>query len=309
MTTANRDDVERFRRLDAAFRLGDLDALRAELGDDPGFPDVIAHPAIGACLTYAIYHAPLELIAQLLDIGADPNWPADDGFPPLIAALTCSEQAPGTTPRDDVHEIVQLLLAHGADTAQRGVNDYTPLHLAAAHGDLPVVETLLAHGADADAMTRIDDYEKPLEVAVAAGHASVVDRLRPLTHGLDWEAAANSGDLAALKRLAHAGENIDRKDRFGQTALMHAARHGRIEIVEWLIAHGADLDHTAKYHLTALMQAVINAHPEVARLLVGAGADTSITGSGAPGFSGRNAADLAEERGDRRLAAFIRSHL
>lgn len=308
VATAGREDVERFRRLDHAFRQGDFVALRDELTDDAGFPNVIAHPAIGACLTYAIYHAPLQLIAQLLEAGADPNWPSDDGFPPLIATLTCSQPAPGTTVRDDVHQILGLLLTAGADVDQRGVNDYTPLHLAAAQGDLATVDLLLAHGADADAMTRIDDYEKPVEIAAAAGHAAVVERLAPLTHGLDWEAAANAGDLAELKRLARRGENIDRKDRFGQTALMNAARHGRIEVVEWLIAHGADLDHTAKYHLSALMLAVINAHADVARLLVNAGADTSITGSGAPGFSARTAADLAKERGDDRLAEFIRLH-
>jgi uncharacterized protein len=308
VASISRDSVERFRRLDDAFRRGDFDMLQTALGHQAGFPNVIAHPAIGACLTYAIYHAPLPLIDTLLEAGADPNWPSDDGFPPLIAALSCSQRAPGTTTRDDVHAIVQMLLTHGADVEQRGVNDYTPLHLAAAQGDLEAVEMLLAHGADANVSTRIDDYEKPLEVAHAAGHAAVVDRLRPLTHGLDWEAAVNAGDLAAMKRLARDGEDVDRKDRFGQTALMTAARHGRMEIVEWLIARGAELDHTAKYHLSALMLAVINAHSDVARLLVNAGADTSITGSGAPGFSARNAADLAEERGDHRLAEFIRLH-
>ena len=78
--------------LDAAFLKGDLETLRRELGSLEGFPNVIAHPAIGPCLTYAIYHSPIEMVAALLDSGADPNAPPNDGFPPLIAALTCADQ-------------------------------------------------------------------------------------------------------------------------------------------------------------------------------------------------------------------------
>ena len=37
-----------------------------------------------------------------------------------------------------------MLLAAGADVGQRGVNDYTPLHLAAGQGDLGAVDILLA---------------------------------------------------------------------------------------------------------------------------------------------------------------------
>jgi len=44
----------------------------------------------------------------------------------------------------------------------------------------------------------------------------------------------------------------------------------------------------------------------VARTLVKAGADTELVGSGAPGFEGKTAADLAEDRGERRLAADLR---
>ena len=88
---------------------------------------------------------------------------------------------------------------------------------------------------------------------------------------------------------------------------MRAAHAGHVDAVEWLIGHGADLDHTSKFHLSALMLAVIAGHPQCARALVAAGADTTITGTGAPGFHGKTAADLATERGDKRLAAYISS--
>ena len=125
-------DADRFGVLDAAFRTGDLETLRRELGSLEGFPNVIAHRAIGPCLTYAIYHSPIEMVAALLESGADPNAPANDGFPPLIAALTCAIPTAGAKARTDVSQLVELLLTHGADVGQRGINDYTPLHLAAA---------------------------------------------------------------------------------------------------------------------------------------------------------------------------------
>ena len=54
------------------------------------------------------------------------------------------------------------------------------------------------------------------------------------------------------------------------------------------------------------MLAVIGSHDEIAQMLVRAGADTSIKGTGAPGFAGKTAADLAEETGATKLAADIR---
>ena len=164
---------------------------------------------------------------------------------------------------------------------------------------------LLEHNADPNSVTRIDDIETPVEAASRAGHDAVVERLRPLTLRLDWEQAFTTGHTSELARLVREGHDIDSQDGYSQTALMRSAHAGQLHSVTWLIANGADLDHTAKFHLSALMLAVIGGHDRVARALVEAGADTTITGTGAPGFQGKTAADLAEDRGDMRLAAFI----
>src|SRR6476469_9074672 len=111
-----------FRRIDEAFRKGDLDGLRAAVDDPAVIPNGRMPITIGSCLVYAIYHSPLPFIRTLLEMGADPNAPSDDGFPPLIAALSCTRAAPGAAPRGDVEDIVRLLLAFGADPQQRGIN-------------------------------------------------------------------------------------------------------------------------------------------------------------------------------------------
>ena len=103
-----------------AFKRGNLEELKEALGNPPGFPDCSGPSTIGYVLEYAIYHSPLECIRAILELGADPDYDDHEGFPSLIAALSCSERA-------DRQEILDLLLGHGADIQQRGLNDYTPL--------------------------------------------------------------------------------------------------------------------------------------------------------------------------------------
>ena len=157
--------------IDEAYKRGDLDALKAALGDPPDFPNSRGPSAVGEIiLEYAIYHSPLDFIDRLLDLGADPNYGDHAGFPSLIAALSSG--------RTDTGEIVEALLGYGADIEGRGVNGYTPLHYAAAGNDVKAVELLLARGADAAAKTSVDDFNTPLEEAASLGSADAAAVLR-----------------------------------------------------------------------------------------------------------------------------------
>jgi uncharacterized protein len=118
-------ESKKFRRIDAAFRSGDLAELRAAVDDPTNVPNGLMPSTIGPCLVYAIYHSPFPFIRTLLAIGAEPNPAVDDGFPPLIAALLCARPHTGSPGRNDTLEIIRLLLTFNADPNQRGVNDYT----------------------------------------------------------------------------------------------------------------------------------------------------------------------------------------
>ena len=54
--------------------------------------------------------------------------------------------------------------------------------------------------------------------------------------------AAHMGDLQATRSLLQAGAKTDLRDDAGQTALMHAAWGGHVQIVRLLVEHGADKD-------------------------------------------------------------------
>ncbi len=116
-----------------------------------------------------------------------------------------------------------------------------------------------------------------------------------------WENAVTRGDVEAARRLMQEGEDVNARDRHGQTALMLAAHRGHRALLDLLIESGADLNVTAKYHLSALMLAIVAGHAEIARRLAQAGADRDIRGTGAPGFAGKTAHDLAVERGMEEL--------
>jgi uncharacterized protein len=159
-----------------AYRRGDLEGLRSALGDPPDFPNCRGPEGVGGIvLEYAIYHSPLAFVRTLLELGADPNYQDHAGFPSLIAALSSA--------RPDRCQVIELLLASGARIQEQGVNDWTPLHYAAATDDVEAIRLLLAHGADPDARTRIDDYATPLEEAEILGRAAAARLLRKLAPG------------------------------------------------------------------------------------------------------------------------------
>jgi ankyrin repeat protein len=160
-------EEKRLQRIDAAFAAGDLTALRAAAGNPPDFPNNPMPLSVGPILVYAIYWSPLRFIEELLALGADPNAHDNDGFPPLIAALCKTHPQPGSRARTDVVDVMARLLDAGADPNQRGINDWTALHVAVHETNVDALRLLLARGADRELRTRIDDCDTPLEMARA----------------------------------------------------------------------------------------------------------------------------------------------
>ncbi len=120
---------------------------------------------------------------------------------------------------------------------------WTLLHLAAHAGQGPVVEFLLAHGADVNTPAKNDLHSTPLLWAVMAGQTEIVALL--LAHGANVNTpnaagatplhkAAIHGDSQLVWLLLHHGAHADARNSGGQTPLIHAQYHGHTAIIAML---------------------------------------------------------------------------
>jgi uncharacterized protein len=86
----------------------------------------------------------------------------------------------------------------------------------------------------------------------------------------------NCANLAT--QLLDQGASIDARDRLGARPLSHAARSGRLEMVDLLLARGAPIDARDLDGATALYYAAERGHNLVAQRLIERGADVKLTG-------------------------------
>ena len=159
-------------RIHNAFKENDFEQLSSLLGHKHEFPNVQLE-GFGHLLEYAIYHSSLGFIEKMLEAGAEADYEDHAGFPSIIAALSSE--------REEKEDIIDLLLRYGADINQRGINDWTPLHWAAANDDVKLIEYLFEQGADPTLRTGVDDKATPLEEAEILGSKASVKVLKELT--------------------------------------------------------------------------------------------------------------------------------
>src|SRR5258708_15846840 len=99
--------------------------------------------------------------------------------------------------------MVELLVRHGADIHQRLTDGRTAHTLAALHGNVPVAEWLLAHGAN-DECTLLEKFVSACSRGdgarareMLAAQSNLRDELRP-EHHLMTHGAAELGNGAVL---------------------------------------------------------------------------------------------------------------
>lgn len=113
--------------------------------------------------------ADAELLETLAALGADPSLTNVENSTPLMEAAGLATRSPGEDAgtEDEVIEVLQVLLALGADVNAVDKNGETAMH-GAAYKNLPkVVKFLAANGAKIDIWNQPDKFEwTPLAIAV-----------------------------------------------------------------------------------------------------------------------------------------------
>jgi len=130
----------------------------------PGFPEGVDDLVSRRWIINAVGTGSRQSIEWMISKNVRLDFRDEEGYTPLHVAI--ERRAP------DRHEILELLLRAGAPVNLKGVNDWTPAHMAAARNDVDALKLLVRYGADLSIRTDIDDYATPLEEARSLGKHS-----------------------------------------------------------------------------------------------------------------------------------------
>ncbi|XP_045885733.1 ankyrin repeat and protein kinase domain-containing protein 1 [Micropterus dolomieu] len=187
-------------------------------------------------LHYTVASKDAESVERVLSLGAEVNCMTARGYTPLIIAVL-----------HRLHDIISLLLEHGAVTTQGDEDQWTPLHFAAQNGDDKTARLLLDKGAVADAREKAGWM--PLHLACQNGHETVVRLL--------------------LSRLSK--EAVGEREAQGRTPLHLASAYGHQNIAKLLLSQGADPNAIDCSLSTALHLSAEEGHNRVVRQLLQSG--------------------------------------
>lgn len=179
----------------------DLLAVARQKAANAALLDALDHPS-------DLHNQTFLAVQKALDDGADPNVRATKvehgkGFRPLHVAAV----------RGVPKEVIDLLIARGADVSVTAANGETPLHVAARRNRIDAVDALLDAGADLRARTK-------------AGHT-------PLGAALLFLVPA-----PMVEHLLARGASLDELDWSEPHPLHHAVRQLNVDTVGFLLDHG-----------------------------------------------------------------------
>ena len=287
-----------------------------------------------------------EMVKFLLSSGADVNAPGGEFYPIRDKTVQNPGTRPlQYAIRSGNAGVVRLLIASGAKVAEAetyvaassqstevmqllldagGKIGDAEICLAAGGKTTAMVKLLLSVGANVNASSR---PRTPLACAAESGDAEMVkcllgDGANPKGKGISGETAlhfrmgVNSPEVARI--LIAAGADVNARDSYQATPLHGIAccddNDDNLAIARLLIKNGADLNARSNHGVTPLHEAVRRGKHKTARLLLESGANTQLRPAGTLGRNGvqsrpsPTALELAEDFGEKEIAALIREH-
>ncbi|MCP4550039.1 MAG: hypothetical protein GY835_26570 [bacterium] len=292
----------------AAVAEGDTEAITIELDANPLFVNDLNERGAPA-LHMAAARSDTAMVELLLEHGASALQRSIRGRSPLHSACYAGSM-----------EIVERLLEHGADIEARdnygntclhysiyggheeislylverepfldveGANcGWTPLLAAIRSGSVPLVESLINHGADVHRSTFPERWSG-LHEAARSGNLEIVRLL--VDSGVDlaaettpWgqqaiEFAVGENHLEVLRFLIDAGADVHAVNEEGTTLLHTACWQGRAECARMLIDAGLEVDIVDNDGSTPLQISILNGGAALIEMLLSSGADIQKT--------------------------------
>jgi len=176
-------------------------------------------------------------------------------------------------------EIVKTLLRRYSDANAQTSEGTTPLHVAAHYGNTEIIKTLLMAGADANIQDKYD--RTPLDLANENNKLAGTDALKMLNEpppqpiGSQYFTPLHYARTAELVReYISAGADIEGRDSIvGGTPLHTIASFGNAKTIQELIKKGANIAATDAFGETPLHSAAKDGNTEAVETLLSAGAN------------------------------------
>ena len=190
---------------------------------------------------------PLVYMMLWAEDPAGPFWMIDHGADTNLAWGDDREAPLHVAVRRWDVPMVERLVAHGADVSRRRADGATPHTLAERHGNQAMAASLLAHGAVSE-LSPLDRFiaacaraDRTAADAMLAADPALRSALRP-EHHLMLHRPAESGNAAVLEAMLACGFQPDARDKDNVTPLHRAAMGGHVDAVRVLLAYGADVN-------------------------------------------------------------------